>query len=320
MIMSRTTAKPGTKDTVARSVRHQNAWAVLKCALTRWISDNASTTAAALAFYCAFSLAPLLVLVLTVSGWIVDAQSAHLFVQNQLTGLFGVETAQVLLEAVESAQEPQGYLATVVSLITLIIGATTVLAALEEALNRIWRSDAAAGGGIWLWMRRRVLSLGFILALSFLLMVTLTVSTVIAGMRTWLAERHAPLLTVVGSLDVIGSMAVTTSLFALLFRYLPGRRMPWSVVFSGGLVTAVLFAIGKWLVGLYLAQSASASAFGAAASFAALLLWLYYTAQIFLFGAEFTACMGGQGPVEAKLEGKPSQSGTAQLGRPRQGQ
>jgi membrane protein len=231
--------------------------------------------------------------------------------------LFGIQTAEVLLEAVRSAQQPEGYLATVVSIGTLLLAATTVLAALEEALNRIWGVDVGARRGVGGWLRRRVLSLGFILALSFLLLVTLTVSTMIAGLRSWLSARYAPLLGVVGTLDVLVSMGVPTALFALIYRYMPGQRLDWKVVLSGGLVTALLFALGKWLVGLYLARSTVPTAFGAAASFAALLLWLYYTAQIFLLGAEFTACLGG---LRRSTPGKPGpgrKSNNSRLGSDR---
>lgn len=278
---------------------------ILSCALRRWLADNGSATAAALAFYCAFSLAPLLVIMLTVSGWIVGAESAFSFVEQQLTLLFGQDTATVLIEAVKSSQDYEGYLATLISVGTLLVAATTVLAELEQALNRIWGASAAASSGLMGWVRRRVLSLGFILALSFLLLVTLTISTMVAGIRGWLAERHAPLLGLVGTLDLLVSLAVITLLFSLIYRYMPGRRLAWRVVVLGGAVTALLFALGKWLVGLYLAHSTVPTAFGAAASFAALLLWLYYTAQIFLFGAEFTACLGGlgrQSPREASSE------------------
>lgn len=267
----------------------------LACAFNRWFADNASSAAAALAFYCAFSLAPLLVILLTLSGWIVGAQAAEVFVADQLTMLFGIQTAEVLLEAVRSAQQPEGYMATIVSVGTLLVAATTVLAALEEALNRIWGASISGRRGLSGWLRRRVLSLGFILALSFLLLVTLTISAMLAGMRSWLAARYAPLVGAVGTLDIVVSMGVPTTLFALIYRYMPGQRLDWKVVLTGGLVTALLFAFGKWLVSLYLVRSTVPTAFGAAASFAALLLWLYYTAQIFLFGAEFTACLGGVG-------------------------
>jgi membrane protein len=266
---------------------------VIACAVRRWLGDNASSSAAALAFYCAFSLAPLLVIVLMLAGWIVDAEAAELFVERQMSALLGPDTAPVLMEAVRASQRTEGYAAAVISVVTLGVAATTVLAALEEVLDRIWGQAPRAVGGIGGWMRRRIISLGFILAISFMLLVTLTLSTVMAGLREWFAQRHAAMVGLVGALDMLISFGLTTGLFALIYRYMPGRRLPWKVVVGGGLVTAVLFVLGKWAVGLYLARSTVPTAFGAAASFAALLLWLYYTAQILLLGAEVTACMGG---------------------------
>jgi len=266
---------------------------VAACTIRNWLADNASTTGAALAFYCAFSLAPLRIIVMAVAGWIVGESSAQGFLQNQLNLLFGSSTAGVVLEAMKNSQQEEGVLAAVITHCTLLIGATTVLAALDEALETILGGAPRPGSGVANWFRRRLLSFGFILALSFLLLVSLTVSTVIAGMRAWIAELHSPLLGAIGIADLAVSMALMTSLFAVLYRYIPTVRLPWKVVVGGGLFTAVLFSIGKWLVGLYLARSTVPTAFGAAASFAALLLWLYYTAQIFLLGAEFTACLGG---------------------------
>ena len=169
-----------------------------------------------------------------------------------------------------------------------------MLAALNAALENILGGSPSGGSGIRNWLRRRrFLSLGFILALSFLLLVSLTVSTVIAGLRSWVTQRHSPLVATIGVLDLLLSIGLMTSLFALIYRYVPVKRLPWKLVASGGLLTAALFSVGKWLVGVYLAKSTVPTAFGAAASFAALLLWLYYTAQIFLLGAEFTAWLGG---------------------------
>jgi membrane protein len=257
------------------------------------MTNNASTTGAALAFYCAFSLAPLLIIILAVAGWIVGEKSASGFLESQLHMLFGKSTASVVLDAMRNSRQAEGVFATVVSVGTLLIGATTVLAALDEALEKILGGTPRPGSGVVNWLRLRLLSFGFILALSFLLLVSLTVSTVIAGLRSWIADLYSPLLGVIGVADLAVSIALTTSLFAVIYRYMPTRRLPWKVVASGGLLTAILFSIGKWLVGVYLAKSTVPTAFGAAASFAALLLWLYYTAQIFLLGAEFTACLGG---------------------------
>lgn len=272
--------------------------------LRNWLDDGADTIGAALAFYCAFSIAPLLVIIMALSGWIVGETSAHSFLQSQLQMLFGHSTATVILDAVRNAQRPEGVLATIVSTATLVIGATTVLAALDEALEKILGGTPRSGSGLANWVRRRVLSLGFILSLSFVLLVSLTLSTMIAGLRAWVTHLYAPLVGLLGLLDVVVSVVLMTSLFALIYRYVPASRLPWKLVASGGLLTALLFSVGKWAVGLYLAKSTVPTAFGAAASFAALLLWLYYTAQIFLLGAEFTACLGGLRGEAGRLPGE----------------
>ncbi len=257
-----------------------------------WSSDNASTSGAALAFYCAFSLAPLLVILLTLVGWVVGAAAAYSQISGQLNSLFGPATAKILLDAVKSSQQAQGLTTTAISVVTLIISATTVLAALESALNQIWNSVARAHLGVRGWIRARLLSFGFVLALGFLLAVSLTFSTALSSMRAHFAAANA-LGGLFASIDIILSLLLVSALFALIFRYMPARQLQWKFVMAGSFLTAVLFDFGRWAIGLYLVHSTQPSAFGAATSFAALLLWLYYTAQIFLFGAEFTACLGG---------------------------
>ena len=273
--------------------RLRRALALLGCAARYWNADNASTTGAALAFYCAFSIAPLLVILFGLAGLIVDENALYGQVGTQLTALFGPSTAKVVLGAVHSAQHSQGPLATAVSIITLIIGATTVLAALQAALDVMWKSESPSMSGVWGWTRTRLLSFGFILALGFLLLVSLTLSTALANLRGWVTNRYPGFVVGVGGLDLLLSLGLVTALFTLIYRYMPTRRLPWKPVLIGGLLTAVMFDVGRRAVGLYLAYSTQPSAFGAASSFVALLLWLYYTAQIFLFGAEFTACLGG---------------------------
>jgi membrane protein len=267
--------------------------ALTHCTASNWISDNASTTGAALAFFCAFSIAPLLVIVLTIAGWIVGSAAAYGQIDVQLTALFGPSTAKILLSAIKSSQQAQGLVATLVSAVTLLIGATTVLAALDTLLQQIWKSDKLASTGVRGWIRTRFLSLGFILTLGFLLLVSLTISTGLSTLQKRIGEQHSTMVGLIGALDVILSLSLVSFLFALIFRYMPARRLGWKTVALGGVMTAVLFDIGRWGVSLYLAHSTQPSAFGAAASFAALLLWLYYTSLIFLFGAEFTACLGG---------------------------
>ena len=258
-----------------------------------WSDDNVSTTGAALAYYCAFSIAPLLVILLSIAGRVLGTQSAFGQVGAQLTALFGPATAKILLDAAQSSQQTHGVISTVTSVISLIIGATTVLAALQTALNQIWNSGKLVPEGIWGWIQSRFISLGFILALGFLLLVSLTVSTALSRLQRTIANEHAALLSAIDIFDFLTSLIVVGGIFAVIFRYMPARRLPWRVAAGGAALTAALFELGRWAIGLYLAHSTQPSAFGAAASFVALLLWLYYTAQIFLFGAEFTACLGG---------------------------
>jgi membrane protein len=261
--------------------------------VTSWVTDRSSAAGAALAFYCAFSLAPLLVILVAVAGWIVGAEAAYGQLSDTLTQLFGQPTAKVLLEAMKQSQASEGIAAAVVSIVSLFVGATTVFAALEEALDNIWHARALAPTGVWGWLKVRILSFGVILAVGFLLLVSLSVTSALAALRSLIAERFTGLVAVAGVLDLVISLTLVAGLIAIIYRYLPSRRLPWRPVLIGAMVTALLFHLGRWAIGLYLAKSTQPSAFGAAASFAAMLLWLYYSAQIFLLGAEFTACAGG---------------------------
>jgi membrane protein len=281
-------------------------WGVLKCAVLRWSQDNSATTGASLAFYCAFSLAPLLVILLAVSGWVVGTETAYVQLKAQLTSLFGQASATTLLEAMRKSQSPEGGVAAIISVSTLFIGATTVFAALESALEAIWQSAHMAPKGVRGWIRARLLSFGVILAVGFLLLISLTVSTALTSLRGAIAARETGWVVIASIFDFLLSIAVVTGLIALIYRYMPARRLPWHPILWGALVTALLFHLGKWAISLYLGHSTQPSAFGAAASFAALLLWLYYSAQIFLLGAEFTACLAGVEREDNLGQEKPS--------------
>jgi membrane protein len=263
------------------------------CAARHWAGDRATTIGAALAFYCAFSLAPLLVILVTLTGWIVGAETATRQLGVQLASLFGPGTASTLMQAMRSSQTGDGAIAAVVSGVTLLVGATTVFSALESALQQVWGTAKLAPKGVRGWLRARLLSFGLILAVGFLLLVSLSVSTAIASLKDWVARHYGELVTFASLLDFAISIALVTGLIAVMYRYLPARRLAWRPILWGAFATALLFQLGRWAIGLYLARSTQPTAFGAAASFAALLLWLYYSAQIFLFGAEFTACLGG---------------------------
>jgi membrane protein len=288
-----TTHDGSHKLEVNETMELRRAATLLQCAARHWISDNASNTGAALAFYCAFSIAPLLVILLTLAGLFFNEKTAAAQVGLQLTVLYGPATAKILLGAVQSAQRTQGGVATVVSVVTLLIGSTTVLAALQAALAVIWGSDTVAISGIRGWLRTRLLSFGFILTLGFLLLISMTLSAGLASLRARFAAAHPAMIAVISISDTLISLLLVGGLFALIYRYMPTRHLPWRTVAAGGLLTAVLFDAGRWVVGLYLAHSTQPSAYGAASSFAALLLWLYYTSQILLFGAEFTSCLAG---------------------------
>ena len=278
--------------THSHSVAHR-PWPLIKCAVWHWSEDQAATIGAALAFYCAFSIAPLLVILLTTAGWIVGAEAAYGHLSAQLTALFGKPTADILLEAMRSSQTADGTIATIVSIGTLLLGATTVFAALEAALEQIWGARELVPSGMRGWIRARILSFGLILAVGFLLLVSLSLSTALAALREAIGRRFTEFVVLAGVLDFVISVGLVTGLIALIYRYMPARRLEWRPILWGALVTALLFHLGRWGIAWYLGRSTQPSAFGAAASFAALLLWLYYSAQIFLLGAEFTACFGG---------------------------
>jgi membrane protein len=268
-------------------------WALTKQAAHNWSNDGASTIGAALAFYCAFSLAPLLVILVTLVGRIVGPEIAYGYVAAQLATLLGANSAQLLLTAVRSSQTHQGSIATLVSVVSLLVGATTVFAVLELALEQMWGIETRSSRGWRRFVRTRLMSLGVILALGFLLLVSLSVTTAVSALQGFITRQYTGFLILTEVINLLLSLGMSTLVVALIYQYMPARRLAWKPVFYGALVTALLFHAGRWAIGLYLGMAVQPSAFGAAASFVALLLWLYYSAQIFLFGAEFTACLSG---------------------------
>ena len=267
-------------------------WQILQGTTDNWLEDQASSISAALAFYCAFSLAPLLIIIVTIAGWIVGGELAYSYVGSQLTMLFGATSGKLIMDAMRSAQTSDGAWATVVSIAMLLVGASTVFSALESALQQVWGGRQAMPRGWRTFVRSRLVSFGFILAIGFLLLVSLTLTTALAALRGYVTRHFEGLVGLFASVDFLLSILLGTGLVSLMYRYLPARRLAWRHVITGALVTALLFHLGRWGIGLYLGRATQPTAYGAAASFAALLLWLYYSAQIFLFGAEFTACLG----------------------------
>jgi membrane protein len=282
-------ARLGQNDPVSKP---RTVWQLLKGTTENWLEDQASSISAALAFYCAFSLARLLIIIVSIASWIVGADLAYSYLGSQVTMLFGRQSAQVILAAMDSANSEEGVWATTLSVVMLLVGASTVFAALQEALQQIWGGRESLPHGWRAFLRARLLSFGFILAIGFLLLVSLTLTTALAALRGYVTHRFGGVVGLFAGVDFLLSISLGTGLVALMYRYLPARRLPWKQVLTGALVTALLFHLGRWAIGLYLGRATQPTAYGAAASFAALLLWLYYSAQIFLFGAEFTACLG----------------------------
>lgn len=255
-----------------------------------WIDDFAPSMGAAISYYTIFSLAPLLVIVIAVAGAIFGQEAVRGEIVGQLQGLIGREGAIAIQGMIRSASEPsKGLVAGAISIGVLVVGATTVFAELQSALDRIWHvPEKAKPTGLWALLRARVLSFGLILGLAFLLMVSLLVSTGVAAFGQWAGSLLPGWETMLLGINIVFSLATTTVLFGMIFKFMPTVRIAWRDVWIGAGVTAVLFEIGKAGIGLYLGKSSVSDSFAAAGSLVVLLAWVYYAAQIFLLGAEFT--------------------------------
>jgi membrane protein len=252
-----------------------------------WVDDGAASMGAALAFYTLFSMGPLLVMVIMITGLVIGRDQAETLLMTQLSGLLGDAGAEGVKSVLDAANSREGgIIATVISAFTLLLGATTVFAELQTDLDRIWNVTRKKAAGIAGFLRARLLSFGLVVSIGFLLLVSLVVSASIAYVGEHLFGAGATVLMRV--LEMAASIGVLTLLFAIIYKMLPSRRIPWNDVWVGALVTAVLFSIGKYLIGLYLGKSAAASQFGAAGTVIVAIFWVYYSSQIFFLGAEFT--------------------------------
>jgi membrane protein len=261
---------------------------LFKQAALAWIKDGASSMGAALAFYSAFSLAPLLLIVMAVAGLVYGADTARKAVVRQfaeLIGPVGAEAVGGLLKAASAAET--GGIATVIGVILLLLGATSVLVELENDLDRIWEAPPRNDNGLVSLVRVHVLSFGMILGIGFLLIVSLVAGSAVAALSArWDSSAFGATGLLIA--DFALSVVIFTVLFGMLYKWLPNVKIAWPDVWIGALTTSVLFNLGRLAIGAYLGRSATASAYAAAGSVLVLLLWLYYSAQIFLFGAEFT--------------------------------
>jgi len=235
-------------------------------------------------------LAPLLIIVIAVAGAALGVDAARGAIVGQIAGLVGAPAAEAIQALLKAAQETTtSVFATVVGLVTMLIGATTILVELQDDLDHIWKAPRRQGSTLLSMLRARILSLGMILGVGFLLLISLVLSSAIAAIEAYAQSRFPgaalPLLLLWNPLLSVGAITV---LFAMLYKWLPNVRIAWKDVWMGAFITAILFSAGRYAIGLYLGRSAIASAYGAAGTLVVLLLWLYYSAQVFLLGAEFT--------------------------------
>jgi membrane protein len=263
-------------------------WKLLKSTVLAFIEDDALSRGAAIAFYTVTSIAPILLIVVAIAGLVFGREAAQGAITAQLGGLMGQQTADMLQTAVASAAgKSSGILATLIGIATVIATASGVFGEMQSALNAIWKAKPE-GTTVSRLIRARAASLGLVAALGFLLIVSLVVSAALTAFGNYLNSILPFGKVILSALNTVVSVALISVLFAAIYKVLPDRHLEWRDVIVGAVVTAILFTIGKSLIGWYIGSSAVASTYGAAGALIILLLWVYYSAQIFLLGAEFT--------------------------------
>ena len=262
---------------------------LLKEAFTEWQQDKASILAAALAYYTVFSITPLLTIAISIAGAVFGPEAARGEIVQQIDSLVGQQGAEAIETAIANADRPQlSGIASIISVVLLFIGASGVFAQLQQALNTVWNVKPKPDEGIWGFIRKRLLSFGMVLAIGFLLLVSLVLSAMLSGigkLEISLLPGLTPIWQIVNFALSFGSISL---LFALIYKLLPDVEIRWKDVVVGAVITALLFTIGKFLIGLYLGRGSLGSAYGAAGSLVVFLAWVFYSAQILLYGAELT--------------------------------
>ncbi|MEO8305842.1 MAG: YihY/virulence factor BrkB family protein [Betaproteobacteria bacterium] len=263
---------------------------LVKAAAAGWVADYAQSMGAALAFYTMFSIAPLLLIVISIAGLVFGDEAARGEIFGQLQEMLGATGALAVQGLLESVRKPtESVTASAFGIGLLLIGATSVFGELQDALDRIWRAPVRGPSlGLWGLARARLLSFGMILGIGFLLMVSLVASAALAALRKWWGPLFSDWVAIATGVEFASSLALVTVVFAMIYKIMPRVRIAWKDVWIGAAVTSLMFTIGKVLIGLYIGRSGIASGFGAAASLVVVLVWVYYSAQVFLFGAEFT--------------------------------
>ncbi|MDP9043509.1 MAG: YihY/virulence factor BrkB family protein, partial [Pseudomonadota bacterium] len=265
-------------------------WKMIKRALAAWSDDYAPSMGAALSYYSVFSMGPLLLIVVSVAGLVFGQEAVRGEIFGQLRSLMGEEGAKGVEALLAGASKPEhGIIGIVLGVAVLVVGATTVFGELQDALDRIWRAPARpADSGLWGLVRARFLAFGMVLGVAFLLMVSLVLNAALAALGKWWNGAFAGWELIGQVLGFIVGYLVTTAAFAAIYKWIPRVPVRWHDVWLGAAVTSALFNVGRFLIALYIGKTGLASGFGAAGSVAVIFVWVYYSAQIFLLGAEFT--------------------------------
>ncbi len=283
---------------------------ILRRSVAGWWNDNVPRLGASLAYYTLFALAPILVVAIAIGGLVFGPEAVRGEIVGQIQGLIGREGAEAVQAMLEGASRPGSSIAaTVAGIITFFLGATGAFLELQTALNAIWHVKPKSDGSYWrVLVMQRVISFGLVVALGFLLLTSLLVSAALAAIHRYMGNAFPGVVVLWEALNVIVSLTVITLLFALIYKVLPDVKLSWRDVWIGALVTAGLFSIGRLVIGLYLGTASIASTYGAAGSVVVILVWVYYSAQIVLLGAEFTRAyvdeFGGRPPTEEYAEKK----------------
>ena len=281
---------------------------LFKATYDSWNEDRAPRLAAALSFYTLFSLAPLLIVAIAVAGFFYGEKAARGEFAAEIQKQVGVKLAQVVQELIKNASQPaRSIKASIIGVVTLVVGAAGVFSQLQDSLNTIWGVKPPPGRGIWRQIKGRLLTFSMVVGVGLLLLASLFVSTWLAALTAFITSLHPGMGLWGPMLDFSVSAIMLTLLFALIFKLLPDTKVAWGDVWLGSAFTALVFALGKYPIGLYLGRSSVTSAYGAAGSLVVLLLWVYYCSQILLFGAEFTKAYSlrhgsrvGEGDLAAK--------------------
>lgn len=269
--------------------RFRDLWTVAKESGEGWDRDRVSSLAAGLAYYTLLSLAPLVVIAIAIAGFVFGQDAARHRIADELGAVVGSEAARAIQEVVKGARAPTaGIVSTVIGVVVLFVGASGVFGELQSSLNTVWNVKPKPGRGIAGIIKDRFFSFTMVLSVAFLLLVSTVLTAALAAIGRYLGAALPGGEALWQLLNLAFSLAVVTALFALIFKIVPDAEIAWKDVWVGAFVTALLFTLGKFLIGLYLGKSSVASAYGAAGSLVVLVIWVYYSAQILLLGAEFT--------------------------------